>query len=442
MKCSICPSKKDGEKLLGGWKRKGEQTFCPECWRKLYHIRAVTFPVASVVEGPGDNATERWKALRAALSNCWQNSTSLANWAVTELAKRDAVRLPDMEKLPKMPPNKKGSPSSYLYKQFEANKPLAVECFPEMDTGSIIAILNTVQAKYKSERFDVIWRRERSLPTFRYPYPYPIPAQGWAPHWLSDTEKAACISVTLNRQRFTLRLRGGRGFRRQLASFAALIAGDAVGCEMAIYRVRAAQNDNRIGVKEKTDGATVHYNIMCKLVMWLPKEIVKREPKTLAIATDKASFLIASFDGSEVWRINADHVRQWIARYDTRRHRLSDDLKAELRGGGVDRFANLRAKLAKHQGDRLNTFIHQSARQTSNYALRNKCSEVFLNDDCREYLPAFPWDRFKTELATKLNEANIKFTEWSDRQDKGGTSSEAKASGSEPSKNSEAGTEA
>lgn len=35
MNCSICGTTKEGEKLGNGWKRKTEQTFCPDCWRQF-----------------------------------------------------------------------------------------------------------------------------------------------------------------------------------------------------------------------------------------------------------------------------------------------------------------------------------------------------------------------------------------------------------------------
>lgn len=434
MKCSICGTEKKGDTINGGWKQKAEQIFCPSCWHKLYFVRSVTFPVASIVEGPGETAAERWKSFRAAMQACWQNSTQLANWAITEMAKRDVVRMPGMEKLPPSPPNKKtpnGEPSFYLYKEFQGH-PLAVDLFKDIDTHAVVAILNNIQAKYKASRFDVIWKRDAALPTFKFPYPYPIGSKNWKAEWLSETELAPVIRVTLNKTPFAIRLRGGSGFRRQKETFAKLISGDAAACEMAIYRVRAAGNDNRIGIKAHNNGATVNYNVMVKLVMWLPKEIIKRDAKVLTVSTDKGSFLIASFGDSELWRINADHVRRWIAEYNARRHRLSEDLKAEIRTGGKDKFADLRERLARVQNDRLNSFVHESARQVSNYASRHKCSEVFLNDECRDYFPNFPWDDFRQKLREKISdENNIEFSLWSDRSEETTSDSEASPDGSE-----------
>ena len=41
------------------------------------------------------------------------------------------------------------------------------------------ALENTVQAKYRAERYDVIWKCAASLVTYRYPVPFPVPNQGW-----------------------------------------------------------------------------------------------------------------------------------------------------------------------------------------------------------------------------------------------------------------------
>src|SRR5690606_24643887 len=52
---------------------------------------------------------------------------------------------------------------------------------------------------------------------------------------------------------WTLRLRGGHEFRRQLASFAAIASGDAVRGQLDLYPKDSA--------------------IMCKMVAWLPRRV-------------------------------------------------------------------------------------------------------------------------------------------------------------------------
>src|SRR6266702_4513974 len=86
-----------GERVPRGWQRLAASVYCGECWTKRYRLRAVTFPVAEVL---GDVP---WSEFTDALKQCWGLSTSLANWAVTELAKADTVRTPDQHKLAVMP---------------------------------------------------------------------------------------------------------------------------------------------------------------------------------------------------------------------------------------------------------------------------------------------------------------------------------------------------
>ncbi|HLS33634.1 MAG TPA: hypothetical protein VK039_08590, partial [Brevibacterium sp.] len=114
------PTKSGEPRLPGGWKRHQDAVWCDACWRRSFALRAITLPVAVPLGA-------EWKDLRAALRECWGSATQLANWAVTELAKADVVRTPDLEKLPPMP-------RVYLY-------PGAREILPEMDTGSIVSLL-------------------------------------------------------------------------------------------------------------------------------------------------------------------------------------------------------------------------------------------------------------------------------------------------------------
>jgi hypothetical protein len=70
--------------------------YCPDCWGKRFRLRAVILPVAAPLGSD-------WPTLRTALAGCWHQSTALANWAVTELAKADVVRMPGDEHMPAMP---------------------------------------------------------------------------------------------------------------------------------------------------------------------------------------------------------------------------------------------------------------------------------------------------------------------------------------------------
>src|SRR5438552_3058618 len=137
MKCSTCGKEQatEKERLPRGWKRTATGVFCNLCWRKLYFIKAVTFPVVSLDD------PKRWPELRAALSQAWGDSTRLANWAVSQLALADIpCRTAEMQKLPKFKP-------PYLY-------PLARNYLPGLGCESVVAILNAAAQKYMKERYE------------------------------------------------------------------------------------------------------------------------------------------------------------------------------------------------------------------------------------------------------------------------------------------------
>jgi hypothetical protein len=321
----------------------------------------------------------------------------LANWTITTLAKADTVRIPGMDKLPpfKVP---------YLY-------PIARAVCPDIDPQSVVAVLNTVSANYMKRRIDTIWRGSASLQTYRYPMPYPIPHQGWTARWLSEKEHVPIVRTRIGRDSFTLRLRGGPSFRRQLHDFARLISGDAVPGEMALYRVRGNANDNRPGLAGKEGGQSVSWTIMVKLVAWLPKEqTVLQKNTTLLVRTEKERFLVADPEGAHPWIINAEQVMRWQMNHGRRRQHMSEDLKFEKRWPDEnsqqmrDRMTNW---VEKHKR-RMDTWCHQVAASVTGYAVRHKMQAVEYHDS-ENMTPAFPWFKLRALIEQKLNIHNIQF---------------------------------
>ena len=68
-----------------GWKKLGDATYCPQCWRKKYILRAITMPVSSPLDCS-------WDELRKALRSMWAQTTAASNWMMTELYARDVRR--------------------------------------------------------------------------------------------------------------------------------------------------------------------------------------------------------------------------------------------------------------------------------------------------------------------------------------------------------------
>ena len=298
MNCTHCDAKTKTDRLAPGWHRDpAGKALCPKCWNARYILRAVTIPIAGPIDGT-------WKELRESLKIVWRAATRLSNWAVTELAKADIVRTAEMTKLPKPPKN-------YLY-------PGARAMAPEIDSGSVVAILHSVEGKWRAKRFNVTWLAKESLPNYRYPTPYPIRPHDWR---CEKDGEIIMVNARLAGRRWKLRLRGGHQFRRQLASVHQLLAGEAIGAELALYERRSNGNDRRPqSTGRDSGGQKCVSRLMCKMVMWLPrKETGKQKTGTLVVRTDTESLLVAlDIKGEKLWVENCDQVRRWTAEHSRR----------------------------------------------------------------------------------------------------------------------------
>lgn len=385
------PTVNDNPRLPRGWKKHDGHVYCAGCWSNRYALRSVVIPVASPVSCD-------WETFKAALATCWDQSTGLANWAVTELAKADVTRMPGDSCLPSMPP-------VYLY-------PRARALFPLLPSKTLNAVLNNVQKRYCKSRLGVIWRSDTSLQRYRYPVPYPVPSQAWKARY--GDGNVPLIEMRLGNEPFTLRLRGGYPNRRQLQTFAKIVSGQAVKSELAIYRQRASLGDHRsvIEAREPGGGARVCYSVLAKLTCWVPRTVSHTEREgALEVRTASDSFLIANASGHQPWILNADHVRRWVASYRKRLHRLSEDTKYEKRWPKRARrqMADFRAALVERQRRRVDTFCHQAAAMLAGYAERIRVARMEYDDTDRSFVDEFPWYRFQQLLEAKLAARGIEF---------------------------------
>lgn len=390
MKCSICGVEKDAKgRLPKGWKRKEGQSICKKDWNDLYVLRAITFPVVGPVG-------EDWKTLREALNQAWADCTRLSNWTVSELAKNDIVRMPDMEKLPPF----KGP---YLYPQARLICPL-------LASQSVAALENSVKAKYSKERYERIWLGARSLPSFRYPVPVPIPSQGVGVKY-ADSRPVA--SLRIGDRRFDLLLRSGHEFKRQLAGFAELVSGAAECCEASVYSQSVTRSDHRNGVEVKgpSGGRAVMNRVMVKLVGWFPRSKTLASSKTLTVSTVKDSLWVCVIEGADPWIYNADHVRRWQYAHRRRLNRLSDDQKFERRRTSVERVPinETRALSANKYDDRISTFCHTASKELVGFALRHRATHIEYNDAVKTYLPEFQWFKLAALVEQKCRASGIAF---------------------------------
>lgn len=367
--CTQCGARRDARvtargapRLPRGWKRERDDSpICDRCWHAAYMLRAVVLPVA----GPADGT---WDDLRADLHACWSDATRLANWATLELARADVVRTTDMDRLPAMP-------RVYLY-------PGARELVPEMDTGSVVALLQQVERRYRAARYDVIWRNARALPTYRYPAPYPVHNRRWSV--ALDQQGVPLVRVPLRSRTWTLRLRRkNRG--RQLAAIRRLVDGEAHQGELAIYQ---------------------RGDVMCKLVLWLPRPARAAQPKagTLYVRTAADSFLVYHVDDGEPRYLHADDIRRVCAAHRRRLQRLADDLKAEKRRPRSERrgIERRRQEWARRYRNRMDSWTHEVTAMLAGYAVRQRVARVVYDDSARAYLPDAPYHQIRERLRYKL----------------------------------------
>lgn len=399
--CSTCktePKQTLKGRLPRGWKRLEAELVCSKCWHDRFFLRAITFAVS------GPIVKEDWPALREALQEGWSQSTRLCNWASTELAKADVIRQPNMDKLPRFDP-------PYLY-------PDARKLFPGLASQTVVALLNTVQRKYAQARYERIWLGNVSLQSYKYPVPLPVPAAGYACELMKRGEdRVPVVHLRIGDTRFSLLLRGGIEWARQLHNFTLLVKGQAEQCEAAIGRRLVTESDTWNGVQERDAGGGTrrHYRIMLKLVAWLPRKVdgKKQKVKELSLKTGKECFWRAELDGGKPWLLHADHVRRWVLSHANRLQHLSDDQKFEQRRTAQARrpLNEHRGQLARKQNDRLDTWCHTAAALFTQWCVRQRVTRVQYDETGGYYLEKFPWHRIKTLLKEKLNVAGIDFAE-------------------------------
>ena len=395
--CSVVrdvkPTARGDPRLPRGWKRSSDGTFCGDCWGKRYVLRAVTFPVV----GPEGST---WPELREALARAWVASTSLANWALTELYRNDVVRLPGQEKMPTMP-------TVYLYGL--AGKRYAgwgdwAGCY-----ASAQSLLHVTERKYREVRYAVVWTHSATLPTQRYPVPFPVHNQNWTASF--DAGNRPLVVVALPGGRFTLRLKSGADMGRQLAALRQIVSGEATQGELALYRVRTGPAGHGNGVSESGDGGPrAVYRVMCKMVAWLPRKPPGERTHTLLLRTDPYALWVAELEGRQPWILNADVCRKWVAEHLTYLQRIAEDTKFEKRWPAEKRAAINAAREVRCQKNhnRVTSYIQLASKLLAEYAARNKVATVIYDDERREYLPKFSWHRLKELLRYKLDERGIK----------------------------------
>lgn len=365
-----------------GWKRH-DGIWCAKCWKAKWKLCAITLPIVGpAADEPG------WPELREALATCWQASTRISNWAMTQLYARDVRRQPGQEKMPAMA-------KCYLY-------PEARKIEPDMDSQSASSLLQAVEKKYRKKRYAIVWTASESLPNHRYPVPYPCHNTSWKVS--KDDGGNRILSVRLAGRRWALRLRGGQRHRRMLGAVDKLISGQCVPGELSLYR-RTANGNHRTGDGPKTE-------VMAKMVMWMPKTEEQVEAnRTLHVRTAGESLWTYHVDDQPPRYLHADQVKSWIAAHLRKLERISDDTKHEKRKPkhAMRGINQQRQQWCQKHARRMDSFTHEATAMLANFAARQRCDTVLYDDGDKSFAELFPWHELKEKLAYKLDGMGIAF---------------------------------
>ena len=379
-------------RVAQGWKRVDAETLlCPACRAKRLRLRAVTFPVATVIGA-------EWKEFTDALRVCWARSTELANWAVRQLLLADSERRAGDAKLAK-------APKYELYRKWQDFHDRAAWSGAAQSAN---CLLRAVEQKFRKKRYALLWLNSEAPPRAKYPQPYPVHNASWKAEYhetvgeTGQVMKVPVVSVVLDGTRFVLKLRSGFTRSRQLKAFAQLASGEALRGELAIYRQRS------FSAHRRTDGTS---RIMVKMVAHLPAPLTERTARgVFEVRTGRKALLVGMAPGRDKpWLYHSFWLKQAIYNYDSKRQRLADDLKAERRPASQRELAWLRDAAMK-MNRQIDSGCRLMARMITQYAVRQGLAEVAYDDSERRYFSRFDWGKLARYLSEACESADVKLT--------------------------------
>lgn len=393
MKCSECdkvmaakPTKDGkGEKLPRGWKSLDKQPWCDACWKKMFVRRSFLVPLAVPRDDGGDE-------FQAAVKTCWEEATALANWSIRELAKTDVIRMPGDEKLGK-------HPGVNLYT-------VSTPIFRVMDPASRAEILSAVSRAYTARRYEAIWLRKSSLPSYRYPYPHPVRAEAWKIEGDKDAPVFAC---RIKGEWYRIPLLRGRRHARALKAVLACVEPELKGPAILDRIENQAPKEARDRDRPNGGAQRGYYTVGVRFALWIRRQVAKEASETLYLRTDPNSFWIYHVSDADPRYFHADHLKRWVSEHRNKLDRFAHDVKYEKRWP-----TKLRRRFVASQSPsndkfhhRMNSFVHEATAMITNYAVRNKCSRVVYDDSAKTFVDSFRWDLTRIQLASKLDQVGI-----------------------------------
>lgn len=381
-----------------GWRVIDGKTLCKSCFAEKYTTIALTVPVLSP------------KRLWETMSQQWQETTALANWAQDRLIANDIVRTPEMEKMPKMP-------NIYMYGVAKAEYPR----WGMLPAAASQTVLRRVEQGWRSDRYEVLWSNARARRVYQY-------AQPWATSDFRlssvefEGEDRLAVSAKIGAERKTLILSREKGFRRQRKALESVLKSDLgkdACTELTLYRRKANTGDHREQAAAGGNGkeSKTCWRIYAKICVLVPRSKQKNASGELLVKTQSDS-LVEALDkkGERIWWYHGDHARRIVSKHEahlSRLHRLADDRKYEKRkpkrqGQG---FREMLGNVSRRDVRRMQQIADEVAASIVNFASRRKYAEVVYDDSDRSFAKNFRWSMLKEKLKSKCRMSGIEFSE-------------------------------
>lgn len=409
-------SLKDGSpRLPKGWKKIGGQIYSPEAKKSLYCPRSIRVPVASVVEGydPPNWSVERcrlgWQSFRLAVKEASLTAAQIGNAMMFELARLDSLPLEEGEKGRKLP--KWPLATKEVWKRLYS---VGREQFPEFDSQSLAAIRQRAWRRYnnpRSGRFQIRVLGTASLPTFRDGIPVPLPARD-CKLWFGDSKKPF-LRFRLGGQRFTVRLRGGFRFSRQIAALKKAAADPALRGEVSLcLRKVGDSHHNGLATRAQPGANAKKTEVIAATSVLLPRDKGERTDSALIVKTCKDRLWQVLCAGREEhWDFNEDQAKGWVIAHRARLFRICQDRRFERQRPRKERAGldGLTADQAKKYDDRFRDWCHKAERMLVNFARRQKCGRIQYDDSETGFCPGLPWFKLRSMIEQKCSEFSVGF---------------------------------
>lgn len=372
--CASCgKSAQVSSRLPNGWKRRGEEYSCADCWRKRYVLRALTFRAYAAA---GADGRPDWASTTALLAPLWRATTECANWMTRQLAISEPFHEPGAKLAPML--------RTYLY-------PEARRLFPGLEPRTVSSLEQAATRKYRARRLECVAWNRASLPSYKYPQPIPVHNAAWRPYLASAAgdpeagDQLPWVSLRVSSERrIELRL-ATKGHHRQLAGFMALLTGEAVPGEASVWQPSGG-------------------GLRVKLVAWLPRAAPADAKSATLHVRAGGDPLVVAVSGGRIWSFHGDHWRRRAAEHRIQIQRWSDDQKAEQRP--VPSFAARRERAVHKYRRRMDSATHELAAMIVNYASRRRLTKIKWSESSAGVLPI---EELRRKAAEKADRAGIEF---------------------------------